>query len=324
MANYRVPEFSTYVWQQPVLDKDLTAPPAANKGDRYIVATGATGAWAGQDGNITVYNGSTWDFVTKKEGMLIYIKDEDKFYNYVTSWQEIGTALNLFNAITKTLKISNNNTQIFYIDVTNGDDDNPGTEAEPFQTIQKGIDSLYRINVGNDDSNYIVYIVPGTYTENLFLFNFTNISVFLTSTTGDADDVILVGGVNIQNSNNVFISAITIEVNNDESSAISSDFSCNVIVNECKFRKTAGKIDTSALTGSNIYFWHCYDSTGDKVDYGIQWGTMIYALDEVIYGTSTLTFGTTFIDRLNSVVIIPTEYNDLVTHKYRRFSFFMS
>ena len=93
MSTYRVPEFTTYTFQQPVLDKDLNTPPATTKGNRYIVGPSPTDAWVGQTGNIATGNGSGWDFVTKKEGMLIYIKDEDKFYKYISSWTEyIGQA----------------------------------------------------------------------------------------------------------------------------------------------------------------------------------------------------------------------------------------
>jgi hypothetical protein len=88
MANYKVPEFSTYEFQKPVLDKDLNDPPATTKGNRYIVGSSPTGDWADHAGDIAIGTGSTWEFVTKKEGMLIYIKDEDKFYKYISSWSE--------------------------------------------------------------------------------------------------------------------------------------------------------------------------------------------------------------------------------------------
>ena len=39
-----------------VLDRELAAPPASPAdGDRYIVASGATGAWAGWDGSIAYW-----------------------------------------------------------------------------------------------------------------------------------------------------------------------------------------------------------------------------------------------------------------------------
>ena len=81
MAIYKIPEFNTFEFQKPVLDKDLTSPPAEpNKGNRYIVAAEATGDWSGQDNNIATYNGEGWDFTSAREGMLIYVKDEDEFY----------------------------------------------------------------------------------------------------------------------------------------------------------------------------------------------------------------------------------------------------
>lgn len=83
-------------WQEPVLDKDLATPPGApTTGDRYIVATGATGAWAGQDGNIAEWDGATWQFTTVDEGFAIYIEDEDKQYVYNgTSWVTTGSTQN--------------------------------------------------------------------------------------------------------------------------------------------------------------------------------------------------------------------------------------
>lgn len=84
MADYRVPVQEYSEWQFPVIDKDLTSPPAAVKGDAYIVGSGASGAWTSQDGNIAWYS-TSWNFVTKREGMIVWVKDEDKFYYYTGS-----------------------------------------------------------------------------------------------------------------------------------------------------------------------------------------------------------------------------------------------
>lgn len=51
--------------QLAVIRKDLTAPPGSPAdGDRYLVAPGATGAWAGQDNNLARYvaEGDFWQF----------------------------------------------------------------------------------------------------------------------------------------------------------------------------------------------------------------------------------------------------------------------
>ncbi|MFK7837006.1 MAG: DUF2793 domain-containing protein [Sulfitobacter sp.] len=51
------------VTQLSVISYSLTAPPSQPaEGDRYIVAGGATGAWAGQDGNVTAWVDNTWQF----------------------------------------------------------------------------------------------------------------------------------------------------------------------------------------------------------------------------------------------------------------------
>ncbi len=49
------------VVQLAVIDKDLTVPPGSpTAGDRYIVGSSATGAWASEDGNIAAYQNSAW------------------------------------------------------------------------------------------------------------------------------------------------------------------------------------------------------------------------------------------------------------------------
>jgi hypothetical protein len=64
-----------------VKDKDLTTPPAGVDGNRYIVGSGATGAWSGEDGNVAVYY-SGWIFYTPKEGWRVWVDDENAFYIY--------------------------------------------------------------------------------------------------------------------------------------------------------------------------------------------------------------------------------------------------
>ena len=55
----------------------LAAPPAApTDGRRYIVAAGATGAWADRDGEIAAFQDGAWAFFTPNEGWLAWIADE--------------------------------------------------------------------------------------------------------------------------------------------------------------------------------------------------------------------------------------------------------
>jgi hypothetical protein len=81
-------------WQDPVIDKDLTAPPGSpSTGDRYLIgldtaAGAATGAWAGEDGKVTEWNGASWDFYTPANGWFVSADDEtDVVYGFAgTTW----------------------------------------------------------------------------------------------------------------------------------------------------------------------------------------------------------------------------------------------
>lgn len=53
-----------------------TPPPAPAEGDSYLVASGATGDWAGQDGSIAEFRDGAWQFVPPAEGWLSWVADE--------------------------------------------------------------------------------------------------------------------------------------------------------------------------------------------------------------------------------------------------------
>jgi len=77
--------------------RDLTAPPAGPAdGDAHIVATGATGAWAGQDGDLALYLNGGWVFVSPFSGQSLWIEAERLTVTYtggswIAGWQT-GTA----------------------------------------------------------------------------------------------------------------------------------------------------------------------------------------------------------------------------------------
>lgn len=61
-----------------VKDRDLAAPPGSPAdGDAYLVATGGSGDWSGQDGKIAMYVSTAWEFVPAIEGMQLYVNDEN-------------------------------------------------------------------------------------------------------------------------------------------------------------------------------------------------------------------------------------------------------
>jgi len=63
-----------------VFNRTVTAPPGSpSAGHRYIVASPATGAFTGQEGNIAAYIGSNWIFFTPSEGWRAYDQGANQF-----------------------------------------------------------------------------------------------------------------------------------------------------------------------------------------------------------------------------------------------------
>ncbi len=64
--------------QLAVLDRDLTTPPGSPAdGSRYLVASGATGAWDDWDGNIAYYVDGAWMKLVPHPGWLCWVADEE-------------------------------------------------------------------------------------------------------------------------------------------------------------------------------------------------------------------------------------------------------
>ena len=69
--------------QLSILDRDLATPPGAPlDGDRYIVATQATGDWAGKEGQIAAWQDGAWMFHVPQEGWICWVADEDMALGY--------------------------------------------------------------------------------------------------------------------------------------------------------------------------------------------------------------------------------------------------
>jgi len=77
-----------------VLDRDLTAPPASTpNGRRYIIPSGATGAWAGRTNQIAVRIAGAWEYHAPKTGWLCYIEDEAKLSVFTPAGWSAGVSL---------------------------------------------------------------------------------------------------------------------------------------------------------------------------------------------------------------------------------------
>ncbi|CAM4015118.1 DUF2793 domain-containing protein [Geobacillus stearothermophilus] len=86
--------------QASVKNRITTTPPTTPAvGDRYIIPSGATGAWSGQTGKIAEWNGSAWDLYTPQTGWTCYVDDEQKIYSWNgTAWVRTGGALQTITA----------------------------------------------------------------------------------------------------------------------------------------------------------------------------------------------------------------------------------
>lgn len=65
-----------------VISSTLTTPPAnPSDGDRYIVPTGATGAWAGQSGSVAIWDATdnAWQFVAIPQGVSVYDQSTSQY-----------------------------------------------------------------------------------------------------------------------------------------------------------------------------------------------------------------------------------------------------
>lgn len=62
-----------------VKSRTLANPPATQtEGARYLVATGATGEWSGEDGKLAAYQDSAWLFYTPLAGWIAWLEEEER------------------------------------------------------------------------------------------------------------------------------------------------------------------------------------------------------------------------------------------------------
>lgn len=65
------------VTQLSVIDRDQAiAPSTPVEGDRHIVASGASGSWAGQDNKIAAWQDGAWEFYSPQTGWMAWIEAE--------------------------------------------------------------------------------------------------------------------------------------------------------------------------------------------------------------------------------------------------------
>lgn len=77
------------------LGMDLTAPPASPAdGQRWIVASGAMGAWLGKDGLIAAWQSGVWNFYTPSNGFLVWVVSKSAHYFWNgSSWLPLANII---------------------------------------------------------------------------------------------------------------------------------------------------------------------------------------------------------------------------------------
>mgnify|MGYP005990310471 CR=1 FL=1 len=69
--------------QMTVINRTTTAPPGSpSEGHAYIVATGATGDWATQVGNVAAWVNGAWLYFTPREGWIVWDEAADEHVKY--------------------------------------------------------------------------------------------------------------------------------------------------------------------------------------------------------------------------------------------------
>lgn len=82
------------ILQLSVKSRTQATPPAAPaNGDRYIVASNPSGAWAGEAGQVALRIEGAWTFYTPRLGWLCFIEDEGKLSAYKATGWSTGTTI---------------------------------------------------------------------------------------------------------------------------------------------------------------------------------------------------------------------------------------
>lgn len=118
------------VTQLAIVDRDLATPPGSPvTGACYLVATSPTGAWASNVGDIAIYYGGGWNFVTPTEGWQMWVADENVLLRYNgTAWELVSAgAVSLTDAAT----IATNAALGSYFRVTLGGNRTLGNPTNP-------------------------------------------------------------------------------------------------------------------------------------------------------------------------------------------------
>jgi len=150
-------------WAAPVETMALASPPAITPGYKYIVGSGAIGAWLGEDSNIAIGNdaGTGWDFHTmnaSSEGLLVWVKDLNEYYQWDGSEWDIIAPLTKDKA--EYVEVTNNTGGVFVpntvLVVSGHDSANNIPEASTLSDLSQYPIGLAVAATPDGDSSYIL------------------------------------------------------------------------------------------------------------------------------------------------------------------------
>ena len=87
------------VVQLAVVTRQLAVPPGSPvEGDRYLIASGATGAWTAHAGDIATSQSGAWVFAVPRAGWRLWVQDEEKLLVFTgTVWKDVNAISALQN-----------------------------------------------------------------------------------------------------------------------------------------------------------------------------------------------------------------------------------
>ena len=74
------------------IEGTASAPPVSpTEGANWLVGTGATGAWAGPDGNLACLQNGNWVFIAPRDGMQLLNRSNGQWKHFFGGWQAPST-----------------------------------------------------------------------------------------------------------------------------------------------------------------------------------------------------------------------------------------
>lgn len=142
----------------------------------------------------------------------------------------------------------------YYVDCDNGSNSNPGTDAEPFQTIQYAIDQLPKILVQH---NVTIYLKSSlNYAENPTIDGIQGGLILIRSVSNNADDVLITlnsgYGIMLQRSSSItYIRQISVRLTVEDGQCFYADRNSSMVLDGVKLADNGLTSSLGVLCGRN-------------------------------------------------------------------------